>query len=256
MEVFEMKISRRSYLRSRFGIDVTLEEFRSTILQEGLGGSDGEGEVLDLMEVTAILLIPILLKAAALEQGNSLPDTIVPPPDSLLPTVLRIILHDVTGNSNMEQELSSDFIKRMLRLYGEAEMAEDDNLVQEMIEAAEYSDFDVLALANALTKDVELYDVANEARVSTSIEDVFEKHIVVSEQTKEEDVPVDDKMIADGLVQKPPPREANTLTHIYTAPAIDLQAGTYRSKGTIYLPNLLPPRLFLLLSLSSSVLRT
>ena len=42
----------KAYLRSRFGIEVSLEEVRKTILQ-GLGGSDDEGEIIDLMELTA-----------------------------------------------------------------------------------------------------------------------------------------------------------------------------------------------------------
>ena len=54
------------YLLSRFGIDVTLEEVRQIIMR-GMGGSSNEDEVLDLMEVTAIILIPLLLKAAYVE---------------------------------------------------------------------------------------------------------------------------------------------------------------------------------------------
>jgi len=100
-------------LRSRFGIEVTLEEVRKTILQ-GLGGSDDEGEVLDLMEVIAILVIPILIKASTLEGGGSLPENVVPPPENLLPSVVRILLHDVCGDASAEQELSPDFIRRML----------------------------------------------------------------------------------------------------------------------------------------------
>jgi len=54
------------YLLSRFGIKVTLDEVQ-TIIMDGMGGSSNDDEVLDLMEVTAIILIPLLLKAAYVE---------------------------------------------------------------------------------------------------------------------------------------------------------------------------------------------
>jgi len=233
----------KAYLRSRFVIEVTLNEVRWIILQ-GLGGSDRENEVIDLMELTAIILVPLLLKAAAVVQHNQqghddsktpiLPPNIIPPPEQLLETSLQIILHDVTGKCPQDtttssstmtspQELSPEFVKEMLTIYGEMELASDDNLIQEMINHARPSSttstpsstspshgtstlfFDVSSFAEALTKDVKLYDIENEAKISTLIQDVFQ----------EEDSNVNHDI----------------LRHIYTAPEIDIQAGTYRSKG-------------------------
>ena len=229
----------KAYLRSRFGIEVSLNEVRWVILQ-GFGGSDKENEVIDLMELTAIILVPLLLKAAAVvrhkEHGHHdshtttiLPPNVVPPPEQLLETSLQIILHDVTGKYLQDtttssctmtppQELSPEFVREMLTVYGEMEMANDDNLIQEMINHARPTStttgtttgtdalpFNVSSFAEALTKDVKLYDIANEAKISTSIQDVFQE---------------DDN---NGNHDK--------LHHIYTAPEIDIQAGTYRSKG-------------------------
>ena len=224
----------KAYLRSRFGIEVTLNEVRNTILQ-GLGGSDGEGEVIDLMELTAIILIPLFLKAAAVVKGDRpLPPDVVPPPKHLLETVLTILLHDVHGDDDDNKVvLTPDFVRRILTVYGETDMAQDDALIQEMIQAVTATTtttpvFDVAALAEALTHDVQLYDIANETRVSTSFQDVFHNpsHDNDNHFIKHVDDDVGDKSKA------PAARQADTLIHIYTAPAIDIQAGTYRSKGT------------------------
>jgi hypothetical protein len=225
----------KAFLRSRFGIEVTLDEVRQTILQ-GLGGSDGEGEVIDLMELTAIILIPLLLKAAALEKGQQLPAKTVPPPKELLGTALQIILHDVTGKYDATQELSPDLVKQILTIYGETEMAKDEALIQEMIQAANGSsgmggEFNVLAFAEALTYDVQLYDIAHESRVSTSMEDVFDDDKVAAAEPTS-NAPSDSTPGTDVRSAKSPTRQANTLIHKFTAPAIDIQAGTYRSKGT------------------------
>ena len=52
-----------------------------------------------------------------------------------------------------------------------------------------------------------LYNISNEANASTSMQDVFNDDINNGDH--------------------------DNLKHIYTAPEIDIQAGTYRSKGTL-----------------------
>jgi len=250
----------KAYLRSRFGIEVTVEEVRWTILQ-GMGGSDGEGEVIDLMELTAMLLIPTLLKAAAVTQGTKLVEGSIAPPEYLLHKVLQIILHDVTGDRNSDQALSPELIKRMLLTYGETRMANNKALVSEMFQAAKESsggmgsDFNVLTFAKALTADIDLYDINSEVRVSTSMEDIFGKHRVdelLNHSSRRQSTtttshhPVDRESTTflnhgtssalspgdDGGLGKPSERGVDTLNHMYSAPEIDIQAGTYRSKGT------------------------
>jgi len=51
------------FLSSRYGIKVTEEEVRKTVMH-GLGGGDDDEVCIDLMELVAILLIPTLIKAA------------------------------------------------------------------------------------------------------------------------------------------------------------------------------------------------
>ena len=72
---------------------MTDEQVQSTILQGMAGGHD---DVLDAMEVAAILLIPTLLKAADQLIG-SLPKNMEKPPDDLLEIVLSHMLEDVSG---------------------------------------------------------------------------------------------------------------------------------------------------------------
>lgn len=116
---------------SRYGIKVTEEYVNQTIIQ-GLGGGSDQDDVLDLMEMVAMMLIPTLLKASRKEylrekgeQGNDDDeqeelheleesaqgggrhasvssrkdigdDGLVPTPRGLLDFVLKMILHDVS----------------------------------------------------------------------------------------------------------------------------------------------------------------
>ena len=84
------------FLRSRYGIEVTEEQVRNTILQ-GMGGSSDTDEVIDLMELTALLMIPVVLKAALLQEGADLPDGAEAPPADLIEYVSKMILHDVSA---------------------------------------------------------------------------------------------------------------------------------------------------------------
>ena len=81
------------FLLSRYGIDVTPEQVRSTIIS-GLGGGDEEkDDCIDLMEMVCMLMIPTLLKATS----TDLPEGVVRPRDGLLEYVLNMILHDVSS---------------------------------------------------------------------------------------------------------------------------------------------------------------
>jgi hypothetical protein len=84
---------------SRFGIVVTEEEVRNTIMQ-GLGGGNSDSECIDLMEVVAILMIPTILKASqdanSRKQGPALHEKLIKPIPDLLQTVLTMILEDVS----------------------------------------------------------------------------------------------------------------------------------------------------------------
>jgi hypothetical protein len=86
------------YLMSRYGIDVTQEEVRESIIADlRVGGGDSDKECIDLMETAAILMIPTLLKAARVEAlHGDLDEKIVNPTPNLLRSVLNMILEDVS----------------------------------------------------------------------------------------------------------------------------------------------------------------
>jgi hypothetical protein len=84
------------FMLSRFGIVVTEEEVKDTIL-DGLGGGNSEDDCIDLMEVVATLFIPVLLKAAKVEvHGETLSDKYERPDPNILQKTLTMILEDVS----------------------------------------------------------------------------------------------------------------------------------------------------------------
>ena len=111
----------RLFLSSRYGIRVSEEEVRATVLQgltttESIEGRDYVD--LDLMEIVSLLFIPLLLKAAAAadkdvaaavpeigpdsieaveKDGDTCPENMQLPPPKILSDALRMILEDVTG---------------------------------------------------------------------------------------------------------------------------------------------------------------
>lgn len=229
----------RLFLSSRYGIDVSAIDVRQTILK-GMGGDrdtdddlgDNCPDVIDVMELTAILLIPTLLKAAALEEegSNNIPNGLLMPPPDLLKYVLDMILHDVTGD-RVPKPLTTNLLRRVLQAYGESELANDIDLLQEMVDCCKCDGTDndatnltVKSFARGLTHDVKLYDIGNEVRESTHYEDVFrhQDHLVEY-----------DKNITDGkkTIQNVATEPTRVLKRKYTAAAIDFTAGTYRSKG-------------------------
>jgi hypothetical protein len=131
------------YLKSRFGIVVTLEQVRSTILHGFAGGDEGTldaTKVIDMMELTAIILIPLLLKVSIVEgDGGTLPEGVLPPPENLLKDVIEMIVHDSGASAFTATDgatlVTADLIKNIFSIYGEWEMSNDEELIQEMFDA-------------------------------------------------------------------------------------------------------------------------
>lgn len=323
------------YLRSRFGIEVTIDQVRNTIMK-GMGGGTEEGEengddsrgggevkvegergnnnnnsnkdddddddgggkveaVLDLMELVAILMIPLLVKAAIVEGGQGvgasrndqddddedenggqdrrrqlLPDGVLPPPDGLLRDVADMLTHDATGDKE-PKPLTADLVRNIFLMYGEKSLADDKTLIDEMLKSAtpatssggsHTSDssgeaeeeapilFDVRSFARALTADVQLYDVQNETRQSSIIQDIFDQNRVEEMKQKllsststhhhQHQTSGQEMTLQDGQEYTKENEEKETSNavvdikdtrRIFTAPAIDITAGTYRSKG-------------------------
>jgi hypothetical protein len=79
-----------------------------------------------------------------------------------------MILHDTTG-SHVPKKLDKQLIQKILISYGEADLARNNDLVEEMLESAQTPEgtLNLEAFSNGLTHDVKLYDVSNETSVST-----------------------------------------------------------------------------------------
>jgi hypothetical protein len=220
------------FILSRYGIDVSTEEIRSKVMCGFLGGGERGGDRLglDLMEVVAILMIPTFRKAAY--DGGELPEGVVKPREGLLDFVLQMMLHDCTGTSEPKR-LSKGLIRRLLRSYGETDLAANDELVRDMVLAANTPNrnLDGQAFAQALTQDVQLYNISNEKRTSTIYDDVCLTKNHTQPQEWDEAV----EGISTEIASSQRMLGADLHARRYTFSAIDTTAGSYRSKSIIVL---------------------
>jgi len=261
-----------SFLMSRYGILVTPEEVRKTIMY-GLGGGDTEDESLDMIEVVAILLIPTLLKAAqaglglspfddinivqkdlkhawqiAREKKKNRDATAVMPDDDMIEVVHRMILRDSTG-SDAPRALSRDLLREILTAYGEGELAQDGGVLDEMLAIAggAGAPFDVEGFTRALTADVDRYDPRKEIEESTFYYDVFgtdgddiRANVAVVIEATDRDVEGGAGTSVESeagisvrrVAVEDPTRECD-MKKVYTNPSIDYSAGTYKSKYAV-----------------------
>jgi len=251
------------FLKSRYGINVTAEEVRETILQGMQADADpvedgDDKSVLDIMELTSILLIPILNKSAKLTQGRKLPKGVAEPPSELIWTVLQRILQDVLGSDYDEDnppELTTDLLSRMFQAYGEEDLARNKNLLKKMIESCKEDDddeddddtesgdglcLDELAFAQGLTHDVQDLDIANEMRKTTGKDDVFLSHFIPANRRAKSVIGLD---LEDTHI-KIKQAVANDVDTEFTFAAIDLAASTYRYVRELSPNSSAPPPFF------------
>jgi len=154
----------------------------------------------------SIILIPALIKAAnqvknqdpndsdmvrAVEEGVPLEakaqteanvknkvgvtsDEFLQPPDGLLQFVVGMILHDATG-SMQPAVLDKKLLSFILKAYGEVDLSEDDDLLEEMVLCAVGPGgvLDVQSFARALTHDVQLYDLSKESTQTSRLSDAM-----------------------------------------------------------------------------------
>jgi hypothetical protein len=226
----------RIFLRSRYGIIVDEEEVQNTVMS-GLGGGESDLEIIDLMEVVCILLIPTILKAAYVETeedsplSKTLPKNVIPPEPHLIQKVLTMMLEDVTGNSRPKL-LNEQLIANLFQAYGEMDLARDTTLHKAMIHVANPSGklnakLDLNTFASGLTNDIEEYDVKNEARTTTNMDDVLltrQRHEIVLDQ-----VVVSEREMSAHDIENKKKRSTPVLTE-WTAQSIDSTAGNYRNK--------------------------
>jgi hypothetical protein len=126
-------------------------------------------------------------------------------------------------------------LRRIFNAYGESDFAEDDVLLEEMIEAAASGgdgDGDVLDLASfasALTYDITEYNTKNETFCTTNFDDVMlTQRGYEIEKGQDADLMSRELSLADVESRK---SKATVLWKVFTAPAIDSTAGTQRTKS-------------------------
>lgn len=190
-----------------------------------------------LMELVAMLLIPTLLKAAKQECGEQLPEDLAAPPPGMLDHALKMILEDVT-QSNSPKPLSRDLLKAILEAYGEVELAQNCELLDEMIEGAvgdspSTRDLDLTTFARGLTHDIRLYDVNSEALEGTNMSLVYrdaqhDSQVTEKDAHKNVGFHVSSEERLELSIGRPLDRKP-------TLPEIDLTAETYRSRSLMVL---------------------
>lgn len=151
------------------------------------------------------------------------------PDADLVENVLEMILHDATGDTN-PQPLTKDLLRQLLMFYGEIDMANDEELLDEMILAAYDSAsediernpimLDKYTFAKALTNDVSLYNIDNENEVTTNYYDVFQT--TMPNATSKPHLTEEDENL-------------QPINTVWTYPSIDYTADTFRSKSFVIL---------------------
>jgi len=201
-----------NYLSSRHGIVVDEETVKQNILVELSGELELEPAYkLDLVELVALLLIPYLL-----QEDNM----------RAIKQVLEVML-----NETLSPKLNREFLKTLLDFHGEIQVSE--RVLDSMIDAAggEGTVLNVDSLKYALTSDVMKYGVDWDEQLTTHYEDVFSEPppngiVKGSMRTERDNSSRSDE-------EDPSKRKGEELPFktVWTAPAIDFTADTYRSQS-------------------------
>jgi hypothetical protein len=253
------------FLSSRYGIRVTEQEVRETILK-GLAGGDCEDDCIDLTEMLAILMIPEIVKVADDKYNASSRVNITErvsedfeskweyedhirrvklanerkPDSGIIERVLNMILNDATGDAT-PKPLTKELIKTIFAAYGENELVDDDDLINDMILAAsggkEDAVLDHVAFARALSGDVQQYDINSETEVTTNYFDVFRTFYSTKSKKKGRfslrSNPNPTALFRDEEESghtMPNGESVREVEREFTAASIDYTADTYRSK--------------------------
>lgn len=187
------------FLRSRYGIYVDEDQVKKIIFK-GLAGGDSEDDCLDMMEMVAVLIIPLLLKVSQkdsqivkvrddFQKERDYNDYVkiqekmkaLEPPNRIIADVLRNILKDSEfydeSGTLVPPKITPAVVRKIFGVYDELELIVDDELVNDMVALASGGDanavLDEEAFTRALTNDVKLYDPENEIKLSTEFSDVF-----------------------------------------------------------------------------------
>lgn len=140
-------------------------------------------------------------------------------------------LSQVCGTTD-SPELSMGLIQKILTMYGEPELAENVELLREMLEASQTNNagtaLDANAFISGLTSDIELYDPLFEIRPMTNPEDVILNNNKLDEGNEEKLIINDEEQSqkkTENTTSRTPLNRKKTMFA-----ALDVTAGTYRSK--------------------------
>lgn len=151
------------FLLSRYALETQEDVINEEILVQ-LAGDPEENpkNIIDLRQITALLMIPHLVKVAAGDDKNDHIDR-----------VLLEITSDLQDNDIEELKLSKKLLVDLFDRCGESNPPED--LIEEMIELAggEGATLDSEAFLRALTSDVNQYDPSWETKLSTHYADAL-----------------------------------------------------------------------------------
>lgn len=196
-----------NYLSSRHGIVVNPDVIQQQVMVELSGELELEPAYkMDLVEMVALLLIPYFLNESS---------------DRALSQVLQVMLSETDSS-----KLSREFLKTLLSFHGEVEVA--DSVLDDMMEAAggQGAVLNLQSLKRALTSDVTKYQTEWTDSLTTHYEDVFD-----TPSTEETDISNPNDGVE--IDEEDPKKYKNgqlEFEKVWTAPAIDFVADTYRSQ--------------------------
>lgn len=125
-----------------------------------------------------------------------------------------------------------DLVQRILKAYGEHELAENTELMTEMVKACSSSHLDRTSLATGLTNDTQLLDLSNEGSLSTNLADVlYRKTGDAADDADGSEQPLEKALDEESDLGHFTAnlRQEKTYSHI------DVTAGNFRSKYLIIL---------------------
>ena len=204
---------------------------RKTIIK-GYGGGNDTEESIDPHEMVATLLIPYLVRECSnVNIGGGGSGT-----DSVVGRVVQMILWDVTGSLS-PATINPKLIRKILVTYGEPELAEDGDLVRDMVHAANGGGQDIKldegSFAMAMSGDVQQYSVESEEERTSNYYDVFP---VGGERSKRRKLKIKPLSLSpqdeeEGVVHQPSSSDAerNRPEELSTAAGIDYVSDTHTS---------------------------
>lgn len=199
-----------------------------------IGSYDG---TMDMMQLVSLLMIPVLREAQDDDANYK----------NLIVYTLQMLLHDVTGHRR-PQPLTESFLKKILQAYGEEALAENENLVKQMLEHAGASNgrqvsLDAKTFLKALTADVQQFDTGNKDKLSTNFDDALygesrlhHNHMTDNGGNHEDD---DEDSSAPPRVRRyestaptvfDKRKIVDDIALVYTAPHLDNAADTFKSR--------------------------